>query len=102
MHDPLGREDTLRFLPGGSDAPTREGGSDTPDTVDGAYWLSLPKAEAMALVGLTDEVAYARVYKDIHDAVCTSQNREAQGGIAATIRLSKRKPLRQGHLIRLK
>ena len=98
--DPLGREEYHHPVSMG-EAPTLDGQAETPDVVDGAYWLSLPRAQAMALVGLSDEAAYARVYKDIEAAVYPAENRGAQGGVRVSIRLAKRRSLRQGHLIRL-
>ena len=39
----------------------RQGDANTPDVVDAETWLTLPKREAMELVGLEREVDYQRV-----------------------------------------
>jgi hypothetical protein len=58
--------------------------------VDGEEWLGWPRERAMQEVGLTDERDYARVYRQIEAAVYRRNNREAQGGVHASI-IIKRK-----------
>lgn len=68
----------------------RQGDAGTPDVVDGEQWLALPQAEAMEAVGLTDEAAYRRVYKQIEAAVYRRDNRQSQTGVRASIVLKRR------------
>ena len=68
----------------------RQGDAHTSDVVDGEQWLALPQDEAMALVGLDDARQYARVYRQIEQAVGRRNNREAQTGVHASIVIKKR------------
>lgn len=61
------------------------GDANTPDVVDGDWWLSLPRTEGMRELGLTDERDYARAYKAIEAAVGRRDNRASQGGVRASI-----------------
>ena len=68
----------------------RQGDANTPDVVDAEAWLGLPRADAMALVGLEREADYARVYDEVEAAVGRRNNRESQTGVHASIVLKKR------------
>jgi hypothetical protein len=61
------------------------GDAGTPDVVDGEWWLSLPREDAMRELGLTQEADYARAYKAIEAAVGRRDNRASQGGVRASI-----------------
>jgi hypothetical protein len=61
------------------------GDAGTPDVVDGEWWLSLPREEAMRELGLTQDADYARAYKAIEAAVGRRDNRASQGGVRASI-----------------
>ena len=69
----------------------------TPDVIDGELWLAMPREQAMAEVGLTNEADYTRVYNAVQDAVYTRGNEESQGGVHASIVLRRkgtsRKPM---------
>lgn len=67
------------------DSPTYGGDAGTPDVVDGEWWLGLPREDAMRELGMTREADYARAYKAIEAAVGRRNNREAQGGVHASI-----------------
>lgn len=68
----------------------RQGDANTPDVVDGETWLGWPRERAMAEVGLTNERDYARVYQQVEAAVYRRNNREAQGGVHASIVIKRR------------
>lgn len=70
----------------------------TPDVVDGEWWLGLPKAQAMAELGLTDERAYARVHRAVGDAVAARSNRQSQGGVRASVVIRRRRTAANAHL----
>jgi hypothetical protein len=53
--------------------------------VDGEWWLGLPREDGMRELGLTKDADYARAYKAIEAAVGRRNNREAQGGVHASI-----------------
>lgn len=57
-----------------------QGDAVTPDTVDGLWWLNLPKTQAMMELGLTNEAEYQRVYRDIEAMAYLVENRRAQTG----------------------
>jgi hypothetical protein len=57
----------------------------TPDVIDGARFLELPRAEGMRELGISDERAYARAYRDVEAAVNARDNRESQGGVRAPV-----------------
>jgi hypothetical protein len=57
----------------------------TPDVIDGARFLGLSRAEGMRELGISDERAYARAYRDVEAAVNARDNRESQGGVHAPI-----------------
>jgi hypothetical protein len=57
----------------------------TPDVIDGARFLALDRAEGMRELGISDERAYARAYRDVEAAVNARDNRESQGGVRAPI-----------------
>lgn len=63
----------------GEYAPLR-GDATTPDTVDGVWWLGLPKAQAMWELGLRSEDEYRRVYRDIEAMAYLVENRRQQTG----------------------
>jgi hypothetical protein len=56
----------------------------TPDVVDAARFLAMSRTEAMRELGIS-EVTYARVYRDVEQAVATRDNREGQLGVHASI-----------------
>lgn len=68
----------------------RSGDANTPDVVDGEQWLNMPQTEAMELVGLDTEADYARVYRQIEEAVGRRNDRESQTGVRASIVIKKR------------
>jgi hypothetical protein len=57
----------------------------TPDVIDGARFLGLSRAEGMRELGVSDERAYARAYRDVEAAVYARDNRESQGGVHAPV-----------------
>jgi len=57
----------------------------TPDVIDGARFLGMSRAEGMHELGISDERAYARAYRDVEAAVNARDNRESQGGVRAPI-----------------
>jgi hypothetical protein len=61
------------------------GDAGTPDVVDGEWWLSLPREEAMRELGLTSEADYRRAYVAIEAACGRRDNRASQGGVRASI-----------------
>jgi hypothetical protein len=61
------------------------GDANTPDVVDGDWWLSLPTQDGMRELGLTSEVDYARAYRAIEAACGRRDNRASQGGVRASI-----------------
>jgi hypothetical protein len=61
------------------------GDANTPDVVDGEWWLSLPRPDAMRELGLTSEADYARAYRAIEAACGRRDNRASQGGVRASI-----------------
>lgn len=67
------------------DSPSYGGDANTPDVVDGEWWLSLPREEAMRELGLTSEADYRRAYVAIEAACGRRDNRAAQGGVRASI-----------------
>lgn len=68
----------------------RAGDANTPDVVDGEQWLGMPQAEAMDLVGLKTDAEYARVYRQIEEAVSRRNDRASQTGVRASIVIKKR------------
>jgi len=66
------------------------GDANTPDVVDADWWLGLPVADGMRELGITDEADYARAYRAVEAAVSRRNNREAQGGVHASIVLKRR------------
>ena len=61
------------------------GDANTPDVVDGEWWLGLSRADAMRELGLKDEADYARAYSAIEAACGRRDNRASQGGVRASI-----------------
>jgi hypothetical protein len=61
------------------------GDANTPDVVDGEWWLSLPREDAMRELGLTRDTDYKRVYDTIAATVYRRDNRASQGGVRASI-----------------
>lgn len=57
----------------------------TPDVIDGTRFLGMSQKDGMRELGIRDERAYARAYKDVEAAVYARDNREAQGGVRAPI-----------------
>jgi hypothetical protein len=66
------------------------GDAHTPDVVDGEAWLAMPREDGMRELGITNEADYARAYAAIEAAVVRRNNREAQGGVHASIVVKKR------------
>jgi len=66
------------------------GDANTPDVVDGEWWLGLPVADGMRELGIESETDYARAYAAVEAAVSRRNNREAQGGVHASIVLKRR------------
>lgn len=65
------------------------GDANTPDVVDGEWWLGLPVAEGMKELGLKNDTDYRRVYQQVESAVYRRDNRASQGGVRATIVLKR-------------
>ena len=61
------------------------GDANTPDVIDGEWWLSLPVADGMLELKLEREADYIRVYRQIEAAVLRRDNRASQGGVRASI-----------------
>ena len=61
------------------------GDATTPDVVDAEWWLSLPRADAMRELLISDELIYLRVYREIEAAVVRRNNRASQTGVHASI-----------------
>lgn len=57
----------------------------TPDVIDGARFLAMPREEGMRELGVSDERAYARAYRDVEQMVAARDNRESQGGVHAPV-----------------
>lgn len=70
--------------------PPRTTAANTPGAVDAEWWLGLPRAQAMAELGLRSEREYARVALAVEPVVARSLNREAQGGVRARVLLPRR------------
>ena len=67
------------------DGDTLIGDANTPDVVDGEWWLSLPTTAGMGVLGLTSEADYRRAYVAIEAAVGRRNDRASQGGVRASI-----------------
>jgi len=61
------------------------GDANTPDVIDGDWWLSLPQVEGMRELRLTSDADYRRAYVAIEAAVYRRYNRATQGGVRASI-----------------
>jgi hypothetical protein len=61
------------------------GDANTPDVVDGDWWLGLSVEDGMRELGLTSEADYRRVYRTIEATVYRRDNRASQGGIRASV-----------------
>jgi hypothetical protein len=61
------------------------GDANTPDVVDGDWWLSLSVKDGMRELGLTSEKDYKRVYDTISATVYRRDNRASQGGVRASV-----------------
>lgn len=70
----------------------------TPDTLDAAWWLALPRAQAMEEAGLTEEADYARAHRALSDVVAARENRETQGGVRASVVLRRKRRPHNAHL----
>jgi hypothetical protein len=68
----------------------RTGDANTPDVVDAATWLAMPREQAMAEVGLDTEADYQRVYNQVEKVVYARDNRESQGGVHVPVVLKRR------------
>jgi hypothetical protein len=58
--------------------------------VDADQWLGLPRAEGMAILGLTSEADYTRAYHMLEDAVIARDRAQARTGVRASIVVKKR------------
>jgi hypothetical protein len=67
------------------DSPTYGGDANTPDVVDGEWWLGLDRVDGMRELGLTSDADYKRAYDSIAAAVARRDNRASQGGVRASI-----------------
>jgi hypothetical protein len=91
VHSLLGRDQVLRVERDGHCLDgDRHGDARTPDVVDAEEWLAMPREQAMAEVGLTEERDYMRVYNQVEAAVYRRNNRESQGGVRASIVIKRR------------
>jgi hypothetical protein len=61
------------------------GDANTPDVVDGDWWLGLSVADGMRELGLSAESDYRRAYHAIEAAAYRRDNRAAQGGVRASL-----------------
>ena len=68
-----------------------QGDAITPDTVDGIWWLGLPKQQAIWELGLKDEAEYQRVYRDIEQMAYIVENRRKQTGEYIPMIIKRRK-----------
>jgi hypothetical protein len=66
------------------------GDANTPDVVDAEWWLGLNVADGMRELGIESETDYRRAYAAVEAAVSRRNNREAQGGVHASIVLRRR------------
>ena len=57
------------------------GDANTPDTVDGFWWLAQPKAQQMWELGLRREDEYERVHRDVSAMATAVLNRATQAGV---------------------
>jgi hypothetical protein len=62
----------------------------TPDVLDGARFLELPREEAMRELGLTDEADYARAYRAVEEAVLARDRQESLGGVHASVVIKRK------------
>jgi len=67
------------------------GDANTPDTVDGIWWLTLPMRQAIWELGLTSELEYVRVYRDIEAMAYLVENRRRQTGEYVPMVIKRRK-----------
>jgi hypothetical protein len=66
------------------------GDAHTPDVVDGAAWLALPRTDGMRELGLTSEADYIRTYRAVEDAIIERDRAEAHGGVHASVVIKRR------------
>lgn len=64
--------------------------ANTPGMVDAEWWLGLPRAQAVAELGLRSEREYAKIALAVEAAVARAINRETQGGVRVRIMLPRR------------
>lgn len=64
--------------------------ANTPDTVDGEQFLAMSQKDGMAALGVTSEGDYARAYNAISGAIYARDNRQAQGGVRASVVIRKK------------
>lgn len=67
------------------DSPSFIGDANTPDVVDGEWWLGLDRVDGMRELGLTSEADYRRAYLAIEAAVGRRNDLASQGGVRASI-----------------
>lgn len=63
----------------------------TPDVVDAEAWLGLPRAQAMAELGIRTEADYHKAASAIEAAVYARDNRATQGGVRAPIVIRRKR-----------
>lgn len=66
------------------------GDANTPDVVDAAAWLGLPKGDGMRELGLSHEADYVRAYRMVEDAVLARDRAAQLGGVRASVVIKRR------------
>lgn len=66
------------------------GDANTPDVVDAATWLGLPKGDGMRELGLRREADYVRAYRMVEDAVLARDRAAQLGGVRASVVIKRR------------
>ena len=61
------------------------GDANTPDVIDGEWWLGLDRVSGMRELALTSDADYRRAYLAIEAAVGRRNDRQSQGGVRASI-----------------
>jgi hypothetical protein len=69
---------------------TATGDARTPDVLDGARFLDLPREEGIRELGVTDEADYARAYRAVEEAVLERDRQQAHGGVHASIVIKRK------------
>lgn len=74
------------------------GDANTPDTVDGFWWLAQPKAQQMWELGLRREADYERVLRDVSTMAAIVSNRQTQTGVHIPFTIHRKKNRANGAL----